>query len=820
MAIETAMIAAARPHIVLARSEAAVLREAVKGCEPLIYSQPVALEPAFCPITRPTHRLSDETQPNWVAEKLPSENLLVRKQIWIAKDQPFDWRRSERWLKLLAPVVRHRVAFEVVGNGERIAVGILCHQVDAPLIESAFTAQMEFCELAPAEESPLLANSSATWDQVLFCDFLPEPPYSHLFTSPEELASSPLEALMRILGKLPKPTIGVYQVVFQPVAPEHPWAMNVCALLDYEHRIKSLEGSADVRRYAQQQPSSPLQQISLDLESKAHNDKPFFAAALRMAVLNGGERAEESMRAIAMMAGLFQHGRRPLCVLTEADYRKVQSPALVRRMFADGATFRPGFLLNSWELTSMVHVPPPKSGRRAHLIPWDQLETLPPDPVLRQGTPLGSCKYAGSWLPVCVPFKARIKHAHFIGRSGSGKTSVMERMILDDVARGEGVAVIDPHGDLMQRLLALLPLSELERIVYIDPGDPEWTALWNPLNSARNYDPGGAADDLVCVFKTFVEGWGDRLEHILRNTLYGVLTLPGTTLLDVATLLRTNSDDGDAFRKAVLDVVDNKSSRDFWEHDFKKYGKDDFGPPRNKLSKLLLTGGVSQMLSQPASAFDLRQIMDEGKILLFDLSRIGMQVRDILGCLLLALLSLETNRRSHLPRAERRTYHIYCDEAHRFMTDAMEDVITQARKYNVSLTLAHQYLSQFSHTKTDALCNVGATIMFSVGRQDALQLSRDLRGLVDADDLINLDEWQAVARIGNQIVRFKTDKPPDDPQPLDSSREAILQYCRQHYYRRSADVRREIAQRYGFWGNLGPSVNGVPHHAQPELDTL
>jgi len=814
------MIAAARPHIVLARSEAAVVREAVKVCEPLICSQPVALEPAFCPITKLTHRLSDEAQPNWVAEKPPPEGSLVRRQIWIAKDQPWDWRRSERWLKLLAPVVRHRVAFELVGNVERITVGILCHQFDAPQIESAFTSLFELSELAPAEVRPLFAHSAEQWSRALFCDFLPEPPYSHLFTCPEELSSSPLEALMRILGKLPRPTIGVYQVVFQPVAAENPWAINACALLDYEYEKRSLEGSADVRRYAQQQPSSALQQIALALESKAHNDKSFFAAALRMAVLNGGERAEESMRAIAMMGGLFQHGRRPLCVLTEADYRKVQSPALVRRMFADGATFHPGFLLNSWELTSMVHIPPPKTGRRAHLIPWDQLETLPPDPLLRQGTPLGSCDHAGRWLPVCVPFKTRVKHAHFIGRSGSGKTSVMERMILDDVACGEGVAVIDPHGDLMQRLLALLPLSELERIVYIDPGDPEWTPLWNPLNSARNYDPGGAADDLVCVFKTFVEGWGDRLEHILRNTLYGVLTLPGTTLLDVATLLRTNSEEGDAFRKAVLDVVDNKSSRDFWEHDFKKYSKDDFGPQRNKLSKLLLTGGVSQMLSQPASAFDLRQIMDEGKILLFNLSLVGTQVRDIIGCLLLALLSLETNRRSHVPPAERREYHIYCDEAHRFMAEAMEDVITQARKYNVSLTLAHQYLSQFSHAKTDALCNVGATIMFSVGRQDALQLSRDLRGLVDADDLINLDEWQAVARIGNQIVRFKTDKLPDDPRPQDSSHDAILQYCRQRYYRRSADVRREIAQRYGFWGNLGPSVNGVPGHVQPELDTL
>ena len=159
-----------------------------------------------------------------------------------------------------------------------------------------------------------------------------------------------------------------------------------------------------------------------------------------------------------------------------------------------------------------------------------------------------------------------------------GKSSAMEHMILDDLNKGFGVAVIDPHGDLVERLLCLLPEGAIERTICFNPGDPDWIPLWNPLQPIAGQDVGRTADDLLGAFKSFVTGWGDRLEHLLRHAFYGLMHLPGSTLLDVANLLRNTSDESKRLRTEILQVVDNAVARPFWLHDFQKYGKDDFGP--------------------------------------------------------------------------------------------------------------------------------------------------------------------------------------------------------------------------------------------------
>jgi hypothetical protein len=599
-----------------------------------------------------------------------------------------------------------------------------------------------------------------------------------------------------VLVQIPAPTIGAYQVVFEPVPSAHNWHQNVQALLDLEYTIKLLGGVAHPQQYAQQAPSGDLRQMSAEVEVKSHSDKPFFAAGLRVGVVDGGEHAVDELRALAVVASLFQHGGRPLDWLSDYEYRSKLSAADIRRMFVGGATHRPGFLMNSWELTSLAHVPPPEVSMHIRT-ETNALETLPPPEQLMVGVPIGHCDCAGIRQPVCIPPGVRGKHVHLIGRSGMGKSTVMESMILHDVHQDHGAAVLDPHGRLVQRILGLLPAEHIARVIYLNPGDPQWVPRWNPLRCGADLEISRVADDLVRAFKSFVTGWGDRLEHLLRHAIFALLHMPGSCLFDVSNLLRSKSDESRHLRGEVLKAVDNAVARLFWQHDFKDYKPSELAPAQHKLSKLLTSGTVSLMLSQDESAFDFQDVMEAGKILLVDLSKVGPEVREILGCFMLSLLHLTALGRGSTPTGQRRPFHIYCDEAHRFMTDAMEDLIAETRKFDVSLTVAHQYMSQFTTRKSDALSSVGSTIVFNVDTKDAQHLRKDLRGLVEVEDLITLDIGQAIARIGTHVVRLATHSPLDIPE--ENCLDLIIAQSHANYCRPTADVRRTVDRRSLQW---------------------
>ncbi len=808
--VEQTLLAYARSDMLAAKARAMVHAEASKGCRPEIASAPVALEPPYQPILPARDRAPVDPEALWTPEPPVVKEDLVRLEVWISPNQPWDWKRSERFLKQRSSAF-HRAALEIVGNSEAIRIQILCHKRDAPSLCTTFRAEFEQCELSPAPFD--LGFESGGWDTIGFRDYHPTPPYSHLLTRPDELRTTLYAPIIQALASIPAPGVGLYQVVFAAVPPEHDWHRNVQALLDLEFTIKLMGGLSNPQRYSQQAPSGDLKQMAADAETKAHDDKPFFAVALRVAAI-GVEHAQDVLACLASFKNLIQNGGRPLNELAETDYAALLSRDQIRDMFTLGLTHRSGFLANSWELTSLVHVPPIALAepRRLPMVP---LETLPPDPSLAVGTPIGTCLYAGREQHVCIPPALRTSHLHLIGRTRTGKSTLLERMILDDIEQGHGVAVLDPHGTLVQRLLCLISAKHADRVIYADPGDPDRILLWNPLSQppAAYIDRGRVADDIVSAFKSFVSGWGDRLEHLLRHAIEGVMHLSQGSLFDVSNLLRKRSQGSKALREQILQVTENEVARLFWREDFERYGNADLSPPQHKLSKLLGSGSVSLMLSQPDSAFRLREIMDTGRILLVDLSTIGSETREILGCFMLSLLHLTALSRSDTADADRRPFHIHCDEAHRFLTDALEDLIAETRKFGVGLTLAHQTMSQFGTRKTGALSSVGSTVIFNIDARDAQYLRKDLMGKVDTDDLIGLGLGEAIARIDTEIVRVRT--PPPLDIPANNCRDQIIAASRARYYRPADEVRQAIRHRGDRWLEaLSPTVSDPSDHAK------
>ena len=812
MSVEKAIIARARPHMLAARTKAVFDREVSKGCTPEIAAIPVALEPRFAPINQPRKLLSEKDGADFIIEPQPQFRDLVRLQLWLSPEQPFSWLNSELFIKQLRSV-SHRVGFEIVGNREKILMRFLVHLIDLPIIQTAFRGQFEQCELSSNPNNHFKGLTRDSWRDILFVDCFPPPPYSQLLTRPDELNVSTYHALIAALMDIEPPATGFFQALIQPVNRMHNWHQNVQVLLDLEYTFKLVSGIQIPQRYLQQAPSGDLRQMAWEVETKAHNDKPFFSIAIRLGVVSAGQSGPVHLKALSTFVNLFQHGGCPLNFVTEKDYKKVLSEKNIRNMFILGGTHRPGFLVNSSELVGFVHIPP-AAILEHRLPPIALLETLPvKNELLHSGTPVGICEYAGTEFPVCIPAELRSRSTHIIGRPGHAKSTTMAHMILDDIDKGMGVAVIDPHGDLVESLLCMIKKEHVEKTIYFDPGHQDYVPLWNPLKRSRGQDVSRTADDIVGAIKSVVTGWGDRMEHLLRHGLFALLQLPGSTLLDLSDLLRRKTDNSNRIRKKILGVVDNRTAHQFWENDFDRYSNEALDPPKHKLSKLLVSGTVSLMLSQPENRIELRKIMDEGMVLLVNLSTIGSEVREILGCFILSLFHLSALGRSETAMENRKQFHIYADEAHRFLTEALEDLIAETRKFGVSLTLAHHYLSQFKTKQADALSSVATTIIMNVDAKDARHLTKDLQKLVHFEDLINLKVGDAVARIGTDVVRLKTHGPLKIPEQ--HFKNEIIKQSLKRYYKPVSKVR-ELIQNKDRRGKRPFSTLTAASHKKPE----
>jgi len=806
-----------------AKAKAIIAAEVNKGCEGMILPHPVALEPAFSPLMAPKDVMALQDRPGWVQEAPPGEEDLVRYRVWISPNQPFKWDCFELFLKQLS-LVTYRVGLEIAGNQERIVITLLCHRTDAPIVTTAFRGTLRFCRLSLQEDSSLAGMEPEAWEEINFNDYYPAPPYSHLLTRPEELHASPYECLITAMANLSKSAVGLYQSLFQPVSPDHNWHRNIESLLDLEYIVGLSNSMGHSQHYLQQAPSGSLQQMAGQVQTKAHNDKPFYCVACRLAVVGAAEARHNHLKALAVFSSLFQHGGRPLSFLTEADYKAVLSPPQIREMFLHGLVYRPGFLVNSAELAGLVHFPPTNIVEPLGLstLRMDTMETLPiAEGKLTEGTPIGTCSMAGTDRTICIPLLIRMRHAHLIGRPDMGKSTLEEYMIMDDIGHGYGVTVLDPHGDLVQRLLALIPEEYVDRVIYFNPGDAAgWVPIWNPMQRVPGQDIGRMADDLIGVLKSFITGWGDRMEHILRHCIFALLHLTGSTFLDITDILRRSSKESETIRRLILDVVESQEARQFWQHDFMDYRADELGPAKHKLSKLLISGTVSLMLSQPHSAFNFQRVMDDGMIFLGNLSNLGTEARGILGGLILTTIHTTVLARSEVGPGERRPHHVYLDEAHRFVTDSLEEIIAETRKYGVSLTLAHQYLRQFSSAKTDAISSVGTAIVFNVDSDDATRLAKDFQGLVEVKDVLNLKQRQAIVRCGTDIARITT--PLRLTAPQHNCRERIIRHSRQMYCMPAPEVRQMIERRLErankpFEPLVAPAAKGQPGQMSQEL---
>jgi hypothetical protein len=335
----------------------------------------------------------------------------------------------------------------------------------------------------------------------------------------------------------------------------------------------------------------------------------------------------------------------------------------------------------------------------------------------------------------------RLSHMYVIGKTGVGKSTLLETLALQDLAAGRGFALVDPHGDLVERIAAVAPEDDEERVVYLNAADPAQPYGYNPLRRVRDDKiPLAVSGLLETLEKLWPDAWGVRMEHVLRNTLYALLERDDSRLPDI---LRLYVDEN--YRKAIVRDIRNETVRRFWTSEFANYPArlraDACAPIQNKLGALLSDPTLYRILVEPDIDLHFRQIMDQGRVLLVNVSkgRLGEDSALLLGGLIVSTIGLAAFSRAEAAPTERRPFFLYLDEFHNFTTLMLANMMSELRKYGVGLVLAHQYLHQLDPDIRHAVFgNAGTLVSFRVGPEDAFLLVQEFQPKFDVQDLLNL----------------------------------------------------------------------------------
>ena len=380
----------------------------------------------------------------------------------------------------------------------------------------------------------------------------------------------------------------------------------------------------------------------------------------------------------------------------------------------------------------------------------------------------------------------RRKHLYIVGKTGTGKSTMIANMAINDMRNGEGVAVIDPHGDLCDILMDFVPSFRINDVAYLDPADTAHPFHLNPLEVKNPAFRELVASGIVSIFyKLYAHSWGPRLEYILRNTILTLLHVPNSTLLQVPELL-TN----EKYREKVVSKLEDQVLKNFWTNEFAKMSpqmrSEAVSPILNKVGQFLSSKTIRNIVGSPTSTVDLETMMNEGKIVLVNLSqgKLGEDSSALLGAMIITKMQLAAMNRVYLSEDERRDFYLYVDEFQNFATNSFIKILSEARKYRLDLTLANQYVGQIDEDVQKAIFgNAGSLVSFGVGASDARLLAREFGLKYKEEELVALGNYQIVLKLSidnHTSLPFSATTLPL-PRSKNENREKVVRSSRERY---------------------------------------
>lgn len=406
-------------------------------------------------------------------------------------------------------------------------------------------------------------------------------------------------------------------------------------------------------------------------------------------------------------------------------------------------------------------------------------------------------------VPFGIKSKDRLKHVYVIGKTGMGKSTMLENMAIQDIKAGRGLAFIDPHGKTAELLLDYVPAERVRDVLYFAPFDTDFPVSFNVMEDVGPDKRHLVSNGLMSAFKKiWVDAWSARMEYILNNILLALLEFPDSTLIGVNRMLADKE-----YRKRVVDNITDVSVKAFWVDEFARYGdrymQEAGAAIQNKIGQFIANPLVRNIIGQPKSTFDLRKMMDERKVLILNLSkgRVGEANANLLGSMLITKIYLGAMSRADTPEKELRVlpnFYLYVDEFQSFANESFADILSESRKYKLNLTIAHQYIEQMSdEVRAAVFGNVGTMATFRVGAYDAEVLEKEFAPQFTAQDLVSLGQFQVYLKLmidGVSSHPFSATTLPPIPSSGVSYREAIISLSRSVFARPRDVVENEIRE--------------------------
>ena len=668
---------------------------------------------------------------------------------------------------------REPIAFELVGTHKKVSAQFVAGASDAPLLRRQLQAYFPDAVFVPREGGLDQAWDASQGDEVLAVEF----GLKHEFMLP--LASGRLDPFIGIVGALAElqpGELGLFQVLFQPV--HNPWTEAI---------VNSVTHSG----------GKPFFVNSPELAGAAENKiaRPLYAAVVRILLRAGDfDRLLQLARDLAGSLRVFAHpGGNELIPLNNDNYPLEEHIEDVLRR----QTRRTGMLLNSDELIGFVHLP--STAVRSPVFQRQTTKTKAAPAIVRQhGLLLGENDHAGQTLEVRLSAEQRTRHTHIIGASGTGKSTLLFNLISQDIQNGEGVAVLDPHGDLIDRILGIIPAERVNDVVLVDPSDESHSVGFNILSAHSDLEKNLLASDLIAVFQRLSTSWGDQMNSVLQNAILAFLESDRRgTIADLRRFLIETP-----FRNDFLKSVNDAEVVYYWQKSFPHLsGNKSIGSILTRLDTFLAQKPIRHMVSQPENRLDFAHIMDTGKIFLAKLPEglLGRENSHLLGTLLVSKFQQIAMSRQAQQIAVRRDYWLYIDEFANFITPSMAEILSGARKYRTGLTLAHHELHQLQRNPEVAsavMSHPYTRIVFRVGDDDAKKLAEGF-SFFESKDLRNLETGQAVCRVERSDFDFNLSVPlfpSPDAAAIAARRYEVITASREKYGTARADVEAMLAK--------------------------
>lgn len=768
----------------------------VRGRGWQVYPQPVFPEPPFVPFPghylpstpvvddgrKPTflsslvqtlsRRLATESEPRTVEPELeeePEPMPLIREpllEFQASLPDMLDVSRDvfEQFLLNLS-LCREPIVFELLGTHRKVTVQCAAAVPDAPLLKRQLQAFFPEAAFIPVQTGLETAWNNTTGDEMLAVEFGLERECMFPLQSGK---LDPFIGLIGALSELQSGELGLFQVLFQPV--QNPWAENI---------TDSVTG-ADGRPFFLNRP-----ELTGSAEKKV--SKPLYAAVVRILVC--ADQFERVLQLASDLAGslrVFAHPQGNTLIPLKNDEYPFEEHILdvLRRQ-----SRRTGMLLNSDELTGFVHLP--SSAVRSPVLQRDTGRSKPVPAMMPQsGIVIGDNEHNGQIIPVHLSTEQRTRHTHIIGSSGTGKSSLLLNLIRQDIENGDGVAVLDPHGDLISQILSIIPEQRMEDVVLVDPSDQDFPIGFNILQAHSEVEKNLLASDLIAVFRRLSSSWGDQMDAVLQNAILAFLeSKQGGTLADLRRFLLES-----AFRSQFMQTVADPEIIYYWQKVFPQLsGGKSIGPILTRLQDFFARKPLRNMVSQRENNLDFRDIMDNGKIFLASLSEglCGAENSYLLGTLLVSKFQQLAMARQSQTADSRRNFWLYIDEFDHFITPSMAEILKGARKYRLGLTLAHQELHQLKadpKVESAVMTQPCTRIVFRVGDEDAKKLGEGFESF-DARSLKNLEKFHAIVRVERNDHDFNLAvRKPELPDSPPSHIEAIMAASRRKYATPRAEV--------------------------------